>query len=206
VADSVPVFALTLGLAYRLPLERRSDPTGARRLLVLDRSESGPGALEAPREGRTPAVRRTFWARRASVAVVVVYALSAMITSFRIAGLAEVYSAKEWFATVRSQLALHPTASIFDSYLPAGVFPAAYFGEDAKASRALAPIARHVRWDAPAEHPLIFDPTGHLRPVEVGHATTAAPGPVSGCGYLVGRKPVVAPLQQRLFAWEWGSP
>jgi hypothetical protein len=144
-----------------------------------------------------------FW-RNFVLGVVVVYAVSSMITSTRIANASGRDSAKTWFATVRAELAAHPTASVFDHYLPVNAIQPVLFPETARASRALAPIAPRIRWDAPAERPLIFDDEGRLRPVRIAGATSARPGPVAGCGYFSNRAATTAILERRLFAWDWG--
>jgi len=205
-ADSVPVFALALGLAFMVPLERRTDPAWAGRVVVLDLGPEGTvKTIDAASDGRGAARPTAFWTpRRFAFAVVLLYAASAGITSVRMAGLAGTYSTKRWFATVRSEIALHPTASIVDGYLPARVIPPALFPEAGKASRAFAPIAPHVRWNAPAETMLMFDLDGRLRLASVGRVTSAQAGPRFGCGYLVNGGPVTVRLKGKLFSWTWG--
>ncbi|HEX9313110.1 MAG TPA: hypothetical protein VGA30_09885 [Actinomycetota bacterium] len=204
-ADSVPVFALALALAFMAPIERRNDPAWGGRVLVLDLGPQGRiKSLDLTSFGRSAARWGGSLMRRwLVIAVVLAYAVSAMITSSRMAGVAGTFSARQWFATVRSNLALHQDASIVDGYLPR-VIPPALFPDAAKESRALAPIAPHVRWNAPAESMLIFDQDGRLRPAEVGRLASAEPGPVFGCGYLVNGEPVTAPLKHQLFSWTWG--
>jgi hypothetical protein len=204
-ADSVPVFALALGLAFMVPLDRRDDPAWGTRatLPVPDR-----GSLAVIPTTSLDGLRRwvrTWWTPQVLAGVVVIaYAMSASLTSFDMAATSKTFSPKEWFATVRSQLAAHPTASIVDGLLPANVVPPALLPQAAHASRAFAPIAPHVRWNGPDEHALIFDATGHLRPAVVGTVTAAKPGPMPGCGYLAGPSPAQVPLRHLLFAWTWG--
>ncbi len=205
IADSVPLLALALALAFMVPLERRRDPAWARRVFALDRGPGGEAlagdATLVDRRRRTPGPLLA--SRRFAVGVVLVYASSALLTGSRIAILGRKDSAKDWLATASSQLALHPTASIVDTHVPPEAI-SPLFPDAANASRALAPIAPRVRWNAPSESMLIFDPTGRLRPAAVGRVTSAKPGPVFGCGYLVNGGAVVAPLRLPLFSWVWG--
>jgi hypothetical protein len=205
VADSVPVFALALGLAFLVPLERRRDPMWARRVIVID-VEAERSSEGSQRHRDDAATWRRAWPtpRRFALAIVLIYAVSSLITGTRMAGLADAGSEKEWIATVKSEVASHPGASILDGHLPPNVLPAFWFPQAARLSRALGPIASGIRWDAPAEHILSFDATGHLRPVEVAHTSLIAPGPTRGCGYLVSRAPLTIPLDRARPAWRWG--
>jgi hypothetical protein len=197
VADAVPVLALALGLTFMTPLDRRADPMWARRSFVIDRG--GDGVLPE---------RTRRWTPWVTVAVCgslsLAFAASASITDVRIAQRGGERSAKAWLAAAKSELVANPTAAVVDSYLPSTAISSAVFPEAAKASRALAPIAPGIGWDAPAEQPLIFDRTGHLRPVAVSAATVADPGPTRACGYLAFDTPVTVPLRRPALAWRWG--
>jgi hypothetical protein len=186
VADSVAVFAITLGLAFMLPLDReRSTGWRARRVAIRLRP--------------TPSTRR-----RLAIALVILYAASAAITSLRISSLADSYSAKAWLATARSELSSHPHASILDGYLPGNALSAVLFPEAARDSAALGPIAPDVRWNGPDEHMLAFDGSGYLRPLTLAVVAGARRGPVPRCGYLAGPSPTAIPLERHLPAWAWG--
>ncbi len=206
VADSVPVFAIGLALAFMVPLERRNDPGWARRVIVLDRGQGDQGLKGSAPPEPIQGTARSRWSSSRSFALglVLIYATSALITSFKMVAAPKGNSAKEWLATVKSEVALHPTASVVNDFVPSSAVLAVAFPEVAKFSRALAPITPHIRWNAPDEHMLMFDTTGHLRPVQVGRLTTARPGPVLGCGYLVNGAPVTVPLKGKLFSWNWG--
>jgi hypothetical protein len=206
VADSVPVLALALALAYNTPLDRKGDPGWERRMDPARlAARFRAWTFESPEDrlrAVSPQAPSRSWAL--ALALTAAYAVSAMITNVQVAGQAGTYSSKAWLATVRSEIAANPTASIVDNYLPPSVIQAALFPGAAKASHALAPIARRVRWDAAGSQLLIFDRSGHLHVADVTALDTARPGPVKGCGYLVHRGPVTAPLQRELFSWTWG--
>jgi hypothetical protein len=205
VADSVPVFAVALGLAFMTPLDRRADPAWGRRRLAVSGPHEATDLSDRTRTTLLSRVQIGRWSpRQLAIGVVVVYAISAMITSSRIAGLADAYSSKQWLGVVRAELASHPAASVVDGNLPSTAIQAVLFPDVARLSVALAPIAPHIRWDAPSEHPLIFDASGHLRPAEVVPFTTGKPSQTPGCGYLVYRDPIVVPLEHDLSAWVWG--
>ena len=109
---------------------------------------------------------------------------------------------KQWFANVRTALDRNPGAAVVDGHLPLAATPPSF--HQAQLSLALAAIAPHIRWNAPDEHPLIFDDQGRLRPVAVGHSAAAKPGPVPHCGYLVRSGVKIIKLDHRLPAWTWG--
>jgi hypothetical protein len=202
-ADSVAVFAVALALAFMVPLDRRSSPGWSPRVFPL-----GAGSRRrdwAP--GQVRGQSRTTWAgadasRKFAVGMALAYAISALLTSFRMAGTAETYSARSWLETAKAGLEEHPAASVVDSFLPVRAAPPSL--DQAKLSYALAPIAPHIRWNAPDEHPLIFDRLGRLWPVHVGSAAQADPGPVRGCGYRTSEGPVFIQLRRPLFFWTWG--
>jgi hypothetical protein len=202
-ADSVPVFAIALALAFIVPLDRRGEPGWVPRAFILDVGSGGGGSLRGQPSGRLRVSGHDERVTRTLIVVVVLaYALSASITSFRIADTADTRSAKGWFENVRAGLQEHPNASIVDGHLPGKAAPPVL--DQGKLSRALAPIAQTVRWNAPDERPLIFDPTGRLVLVQVGSATIAEPGPIPGCGYRAGPASVSIALRPRLFSWTWG--
>jgi hypothetical protein len=183
-ADSVAVFAIALGLAFMVPVDRRGDERWERR----------------PVERRP--VERGRLGTRLAVAVVLVYAVSALITSFRMAGIAHTFSAKAWLASVKSELATHPGADILDGYLPVGAAPPNI--ELALLSRALAPIAPRVHWTTAGETILSFDASGRLVPVAVRPIASLPAGPVPGCGYAVFGVPVTVPVRPPLVHRTWG--
>lgn len=202
-ADSVAVFAIGLALAFMVPLDRKNDRGWSPRVFILD---AGPARARWPirlRGVRRRSARPPIGAsRKFAIVVTLVYAISALITSFRMAGVAQTDSAKDWLATVRTELRRHPRASVVDGYLPATAAPPAL--DQAKLSWALAPIAPNIRWNAPDEHPLIFDGGGQLWPVQVGSATKTHPGPIPNCGYRTGGAPISISLERPLFSWSWG--
>jgi hypothetical protein len=202
-ADSVPVFAIAVALAFMVPLDRRGRSGWVTRFVVLETGQGGAGSmLRHPRGQVRPWLGAEGASRTLIAGVIVAYAVSAGWTSFRIADTADSLSAKGWFANVRAGLEEHPTASIVDGHLPGKAAPPVL--DQGKLSRALAPIAPTIRWNAPDEHPLIFDPTGTLVPVQVGSAATSEPGPLPGCGYRAGPSPVSIALRPALFFWSWG--
>jgi hypothetical protein len=203
VADAVPVFALALALSFSSPLERRTDPSWAARDYVVRATEARAVKRTARRVRRGSRGRRAV-VRFVGIAAVLTYAVSAMITNQRMAEVAHAYSVKTWLAAARSSLAAHPTASIFDSYLPANALASAYAGDAARASHSLAPIAPDVRWNAPAEQMLTFDASGHLVPLTIDPVTSAKQGPASGCGYRIGAEPVTIVSGRPLAPWLWG--
>jgi len=223
VADSVAVVAVGVALAFMVPLDRVGDPGWLRRRFVFELgfrthangdgdaaetssampSNVGQSVLGAE-TGRRKRLRRRPSARAVAVAAVALYAVSSMTTNTLLAGLSAKESPKAWLGTVRSQLDANPTAAIVDTYLPAAVAPAAVFPQAAKDSAALGPVAPRIRWNGAADQMMIFDSSGHLRPVQVAALTRGRPGPVRGCGYLVFRAPQTVPLQRHLFAWVWG--
>jgi hypothetical protein len=206
VADSVPVFALAIALAFMVPLDRRGDSAWSRRPFSLDVAFGERSSLaESHRGGGVPIQWGIVRSQRVlAVALVVVYAVSAMITSSTMAGLASAYSVKQWFSTVRSQIAAHPTASVYDGFLPARALSARYYPQVARLSGALKPVAPHIRWDAPGETMLIFDEKGVLRPVEVAGGITSERRPGGGCGYRVDGAALRVPLTGELSAGTWG--
>jgi hypothetical protein len=195
LADSVPVLALALALAFSAPIDRRGDPGWDRRQLVVNVAGRDAVPLRARSE------RALRWG---ALAVVAAYAISAMVTGTKVANQAATYSVRPWFATVRTAIARHPAASVYDGWLPAAALPAILDPGATRLSRALGPIARDVRWDAPSGAMLAFDPDGHLVPAVVRPVTAAEPGPVPSCGYLVSRAPVTIAFPRRLGPLTWG--
>jgi hypothetical protein len=189
-AESVPVVALAVALAFMVPLDRVGDPGWERGLLPRR-----DGAVDLPpNRVRSPAT----W-RAVAIGFVVVYAVSAMVTGSRMAGLAEQFSEKNWFASVRSELAAHPNASIFDGTIPrhaGGVFPP-------HLSLALEPIARAVRWNGPDAKMLMFDDGGRLRLVRVVGGVTGQI-PTGSCNLPLQSGPITVPLDGRLPRGTWG--
>ncbi len=199
VADSVPVFALAIGLAFMTPRDRQGDPAWGWRRGQRGHRLIGEHARPA---GRATRVRAYASGRVVVLVIVTAYAVSAMITGYRIADLAEANSLKTWLATVRSEIATHPRATVFDGYLPRQAF--IYDPVGARLSNALAPITQGVAWDRPTERPLMFDPAGRLRPVEIKPVAMSLPGPVPNCGYLTGQAPIRIPLTRGVSQWPWG--
>jgi hypothetical protein len=205
-ADSVPVFALALALAFLVPLDRSADPAFRRRPLVVDLGQGRrtwvlSGELEPPtRPSRTAA-------RIAVLVLVTAYAASAMLTSVRLAGAASTASIKSWFDNVRTALVTHPSESVVDGFIPARGAPLVSFDSDAAdLSKVLQPIAPRVRWNAPAETMFVFDAFGHLRPVSIDRVASARPGEARGCGYLLNESHprTTAYLERPLIGRQWG--
>jgi hypothetical protein len=207
-ADSVPIFALALGLAFMVPKDRERDRKWSKRSLVFEIG-SGPRRWSlggpAPRVmGMSPTATR----RALALSLVAAYAVSAMITNAGLAGLASKYSIKDWLANVRTSIDARPDASIVDDYLPPQASPLrALISDSVALSRVLAPIAQHVRWNAPSDSMYMFDHQGHLRPAALDSKGMANPGPVHHCGYPLNashpharaRLPVPLPERRR-----WG--
>jgi len=207
-ADAVPVLAIGLALAFMVPVDRRGDPAWTRsefawnllgrpRATAHDVSREGQGRSRAWKPGMP---------RGVVLGLVFAYAISSLVTSYRMAGLAARYKGPTWLATVKSQLTMHPTASVVDGSLPVGVAPLSLPATERsrKLSSALAPIAPTVRWNAPSEKMFIFDSSGRLKPVMVVLGIRAKPGPSPRCGYSLNGRPLTVPLQGHLFSWIWG--
>jgi Dolichyl-phosphate-mannose-protein mannosyltransferase len=203
-ADAVPVLAIGFALAFMVPLDRRRDPGWTRPAFALKLpGQRRAAAYDVSQESHGRRRAWTPWMSRGVVlALVVAYAISSLVTSYRMAGLAARYTGPDWLSTVRSQLEMHPTASVVDGALPVGVAPLSLPAD--KLSRTLAPIAPSIRWNAPSENMFIFDPFGRLRPVVVVLGIRAKPGPSPPCGYSLNGRPLTVPLQGHLFSWIWG--
>ena len=120
--------------------------------------------------------------------------------------------ASAWLSTTRHQLAdasREATADeplvLVDGTAPDRVLQAAFWGENTRLSRMLAPLAPEVAFRRPAEQVWSLDDSGRLEPARIDALTTSQPGPVEGCGYLVpAGGEVTVPLTQALYHWDWG--
>jgi hypothetical protein len=120
--------------------------------------------------------------------------------------------ASEWLATSRHELAdatRHATGDrplvLVDGAAPDRVLQAAFWGENTRLSRMLAPLAPEVAFRRPAEQLWTLDDSGRLVPSRIEALTTSRPGPVEGCGYLVpSGGEVTIPLTTALYHWGWG--
>jgi hypothetical protein len=200
-ADSVPVLALSLGLAFMIPLDRRNDQSWSRsppRLSdgsVAPYRDEGGGNVEGGSGGRRPSFLLG--------GLVIAYVVSAAITSTRMLGFAGTYSeAKTWLENVRSELRHHPVASVFDGNLPASVAPLSF--QASRLSYSLSPITHHIRWNFPSDRMLIFDASGTLRPIVVTKEASAAQAVGGLCGHEVGAEPVTIKLTRSMPRAWWG--
>jgi hypothetical protein len=206
-AESVPVLAIGLALAYMVPLDRMRDPAWGLRPFVERRlPRVRAWALRVTREADGPTERSPWWtARKITVVVVIAYAISALITGSKMALKGNERSAKVWLANARQELAAYPRASIYDNLLPKTAVTLGLAGDFAPLKNTLKPIAPKVRWNAASDDMLVFDQGGRLRPAQVVPGVITPPGPVPGCGYRAEADGFfVAELAPQAFGWIWG--
>jgi hypothetical protein len=203
VADSVPVFALAVALAYMVPVDRRGDAAWSDRYLVMDRPAGRQ--VSAPEQQRKQVIRlvSNVDAPLLVLLLIVAYGASSMTTAVRTASLASTSSrTKEWLANARTGLAEHPGAAVLDTFFPPETIPVGSFADGGRASSVLAPISRTTRWNAPGDRLFLFDEDGRLRPAVVNERTRLeAP---SGCVIAVSGGVDDATFEESLPAWEWG--
>lgn len=165
VADAVPVAALCGALAFLTPL-----PSGT------------------PLESPAPATLR----RRSTVAALalgLVFVIGATVTMAAATPHMNQDHARSYVRTATEALRAQPGTVLYDGSVPAGLMFGA-FGDDARVSRVIGPLALDVAFDQPAEDLRILDETGTPRPVDLEAPLTAPTGPARDCGYLADRRGV----------------
>lgn len=185
-SDLVPVVALALVyLTTSTQLERRSPGLGAWRSHL-------PGAW-------------LVGLKTACAVMALSVIVSSLITwSAQMEGL-QISSPRPWVDTVLASSKSVGQAVVFDSTAPSNVIFPAFFPEDAKLSRMLAPLHLPLTFDAPTESLLTADLYGRIVPAEIGDGAASLPGNAEGCGYIVKSDQwTFIPLNPHLPAWNWG--
>ena len=110
---------------------------------------------------------------------------------------------KPWVENVVSATHREQPVALLDGYAPDRVLPAAYWLDDARLSRMLAPIPG-VSFNGPADQLWGVDDDGRLHELDVEASSRSEEGPVADCGYSVeAGASVVAPTTAPLFALDW---
>lgn len=158
------------------------------------------------RRARTPrpaarGSRTSQWAARG-----VVLALAGSLVAGNVTAAARIGSrpSRSWVANVLDDVDVLQPVAVLDTYAPDAVLQAAFYPEEARLSRMLAPLHADLTFGGPTEQLYVVDGAGHLRKVQVPDATHAMPGPVEGCGYAIDAgEEEPAELSGELYSWEW---
>ena len=151
---------------------------------------------------RSPAVRTAVQWSAAAVALALVVSL--VVANVSAAMRIGTRPSRTWVDNVTSDVARHEPVVLLDAYSPPEVLQQAFFAEEARLSRILAPLHADLAFGGPAEQLWFVDDDGHLQKAQVGDAAHAVPGDVEGCGYSIGPGDVrTIALTQDLYAWEW---
>ena len=92
-------------------------------------------------------------------------------------------AARNYVANVRAAIQLYPDLVLYDDRVPQEVLIALLGGEP-YVSKVLGPL--DLRVDQPTGDLRMLDSTGTPHPIGLVDAVGAEPGPIDGCGYLVG--------------------
>jgi hypothetical protein len=158
VADAVPIAALCGALAFWTPV----------------RSEILP---PAPRPGRSTI---------AALALGVVFIIGATVTMAAATPHMDQDYARSYVRNATQALRDQPGTVLYDGSVPADLMIGA-FGDDARVSRVIGPLALDIGFDQPTGDLRILDDTGTPQPVTLPDPLTAPTGPVRDCGYLADR-------------------
>lgn len=139
------------------------------------------------------------------VVLVVLYAESAWLTTYRVDAEAKAASTRPFWTNVRESFPRYPGVSIVDRTMPESVLYAGFLAHLGSASMALRYFVSDQTWDTPAQDLHLVTDEGRLVPARVEPYGRSLPGPVEGCGYLVkGTGWTDIPVDQSQFNWGWG--
>ncbi|MFC7534500.1 hypothetical protein [Actinoplanes sp. GCM10030250] len=156
-------------------------------------------------EGEAPAVRPVpeFLARlRQPVLVGGLVALlaSAALTGIRFGDEWSLKAGRDYLANARADLATMPAGTVFmDEPVPEEVV-GPLSGPYNMQSRFFAPLESGPVFVTQAREVSVFDKEGHIRPAWVS-GVKARPGPLTGCGYQVGKRTTRIPLESSVPAY-----
>lgn len=156
VTDAIPVAALCLAL-----------------ILMPGRASvaSAPALRDAP-AGRPILL----------TSLLLAYLASCLITTGAVARHGSAHSAAGYLDTLRGSLAADPDAQLVDGPVPIKIL-SSLFAERSGLSTVTTAMGLDRTYGAPAEHLLIADLQGRLRPVDLKDPVRSARGPVRGCGW-----------------------